>query len=144
MKTEYDINLLNSISHELSLSDIVIHEQTDSIVEDIEKKFVMGFNGIDWTKSNVIFSERINLGADEYLLEIGKFLKMIYESYPNLLEAKVIVFGDSLTNLGYEINFKDFVNLYENFISIPQHTYVWFIEQKQCINFTFENEIFFG
>lgn len=143
MRTEYDKNLLETIGEEFPQLKVTIHEQRDLLIDQIEAKFVMGFNGIDWSKNNILFSAK-SLDQNKHLLQSEKFLKEFYKIYPHLFESKVVVFGDGLTNLGYEMNFKDFISLHEKFLSIPQHTYLWFLEEKLCANFTFENEIFFG
>jgi hypothetical protein len=144
MKTEYDKELLFALGQKILSGSVKIHEQTDRIIEEIEAKFAMGLNGIDWEKHEIIFSEHSGSNQDDYLNEAGKFLKKIKDTYPYLLDERIIVLGDGLINLSYEMKFSDFLSLYDKFLSIPQHTYIWFIEPKKCINFTFENEMYFG
>lgn len=144
METEYDKGLLLYIENNGFSNIIKINEQVDDVIEDIEENFVMGFGGIDWGQSEIICSQKLDSNFVKYLEKTKVFLEGIGKSFPNLLDEKVCVIGDNLTNYSYEMAFKDFMHVSEQFLSIPQHTYIWFADSKKCINFSFENEVYFG
>lgn len=90
------------------------------------------------TKKKLYFySLKENEDIEPHLLKISTF-------FDGLLHEKIIIIGDGLTNLGYGMRFEDFIRLNKHFLSIPQHIFIWFNNQKKCINITFENDLFFG
>lgn len=143
MKTEYDKELLNSLKDKIASEEIIVHNNVNKIVEEIESFYPMGFSGIDWLKSEYIFCQTISLNENKST-EILEFFYKIIDRYPELIDEKIIVIGDSLTELAYEVKFSNFLILFNHFFSIPQHTYVWFRKSRKCINLTFENTIYFG
>lgn len=144
MNTEYDIGLLNTFKEEITSGIVKIHDDSSSIIEEIEANLPFKYGRIDWNAWQFIY--HLDLGDDNSQLpeKARAFLKKIENDFPALINEKIIVIGDNLTDLGYEMEFGDFLELQEAFISIPQHTYIWFPEAKKCINITFENELFFG
>lgn len=142
--TEYDIEILSFIEQNSLINIIKVSEHTDSVINEIESNFTMGFSGIDWNERNIVYSQILNTNPIEYLIEAKKFLFSITKLYPHLLNEKISIIGDNLTNLLYEMTFIDFIDMSDLFLSIPQHTYIWFAASKKCINFTFENEAYFG
>ena len=144
MMTHYDDELKNHLNTLLLNNIVQISDTVDELILDIESEYHIGFNGIDWTSHKyidmVIFSE--NLIEKQRTIDI--FLKKIKKNYPDLLNEKVNVFGDSLTNLNYQMPFKYFIENSNLFFNLPQHTYIWFPQSKLCINSTFEGEIYFG
>lgn len=143
MKTKYDNEILVEFENEILEDVIKVHENIDDFINQLEQNYPMGFNGIDWDKRKPLFL--INFRSEAILLEKidDEFLK-ISQAFPEMLNEKIVVIGDNLTELGYEINFKDFIRLKKIFLSIPQHLYLWFPKIKKCINITFENELIFG
>ena len=75
---------------------------------------------------------------------IDAFLKNIIHNSPNLIDEEIIIIGDGALNLGYKTNFKTFLKSYNTFFELPQDTYIWFSKSKKIINYTFEDELFFG
>jgi hypothetical protein len=144
-KTIYDIELLLSLKEKAPNIDILIHEMTDNFFEEIEKYYPIGFNGIDWKKHKPILFELIDDTNNEGVnIKIFSFFLRLTNEHPYLQDENVVVFGDNLTSIACQMKFKDFIELFDDFCSIPQHTYIWFMASKKCIHFTFENELFFG
>ncbi|WP_223560404.1 hypothetical protein [Chryseobacterium lathyri] len=143
MKTIHDNELLAKLKTEIKENTIIIHENIKDLISEIEANYPMGFSGIDWDKKKPLFF--IDFNSEANLLEKvdDEFLKIL-NAFPELLNEKLIVIGDNLTELGYEASFKDFIGLNKLFLSIPQHVYLWFPKIKKCINITFENELIFG
>ncbi|WP_294281696.1 hypothetical protein [uncultured Chryseobacterium sp.] len=111
-----------------------------SFVKDINANYPMGFSGIDWDKKKPLVF--INFNSPNVLSDkINSEFSNIFTSFPELLNEKAIYIGDDLTELGYEIWIKDFIQFKEFFLSIPQHIYLWFPTIQKCINITFEDEL---
>jgi len=142
--TIYDQEIISFISDNNFLNKVIIEKDVDNVIEQIEDNFIMGYNGIDWEQNLIIFSKRMSPLPEEYIKESRFFLEKINKSYPNLLEEIIYIIGDNLTDLSYKMSFHCFLLFFDKFLLIPQHTYIWFIKSKKCINFTFENEVFFG
>ena len=123
---------------------IKFNENVDDVINKIEQNFIMGYSAIDWGKNKILYTQKLSLENEKYLQDAKKFLEKVIISFPNLLKEKVILIGDALTNLSYEMTFEFFLLVFEQFLLIPQHLYIWFVESKKCINFSFENEVFFG
>ncbi len=143
--TEYDIELLNELNKEIEKGVVKILENTDSFFDDIERWYPIGFSGVDWSKKEYIFF--FDLNEDSKVLvsqKVGEYLQQIIEKFPELLDENLIVLGDGLTNLGFEMKLIDFMKINKLFFVIPQHTYIWFTETKKLINLTFEGELYFG
>lgn len=140
MKTEYDIELLEVLERKIEFE---FECNTNEYFKILSKQYSNKFNRIDWYKNGFIFHKVVD---DEQKKQkcINGFLKGIVVSFPQLLIEQVIFIGDSLTNIAYKMIFSDFINVNEYFLSIPQHSYVYFSKSKKCINYTFEDELFFG
>lgn len=143
MKTEYDIELLKDLKDYISNGLIKIHDYTAQFVDDMEKNFRMGFNRIEWSDDNYLYYENLIENKDKNKV-ISNFLRKIAQNHPEILNETVVVIGDGVTNLGYEMKYSDFMKTNHYFFDLPQHTYVFFIASKRCINLTFEDELFFG
>lgn len=143
MKTKYDNELLVKLEHEIGENKIKVHENINIFMDEIEANYPMGFSGIDWDKKKPLFY--IDFNSESMLLQKidDEFIKIL-NIFPELSNEKLVIIGDNLTELGYEISFNDFIRLKNFFLSIPQHMYLWFPNIKKCINITFENELIFG
>lgn len=144
MKTIYDNELISYIKYNHLSHVIKVDEQTDEVVKNIEENFVMGFSGIDWEQNEVIYSQKLDSDLEKYLDEAKIFLEKVRLLFPDFIGEKVFIIGDNLTNLSYEMTFEYFLNTFDQFLSIPQDIYIWFADSKKCINFSFENEVYFG
>lgn len=144
METAYDKEIKLYIEKWGFSKFVNINEQTEDVVIQIEENFIMGFSGIDWEQNEIIYSQKLDSDPEKYLNEAKIFLDKICISFPNLLDERVIVVGDNLTSLSYDMKFEYFLYLFDQFLSIPQHFYCWFPVSKKCINFSFENEVYFG
>lgn len=142
METNFDKELLKQLKNELDKS-ITIHININDFLKDIKINYPMGFSGIDWDTKKPLFYVDFN-SEDRLLKEIDENLRKILNIFPELLDEKLIMIGDNLTELGYEITFRNFIRLKNIFLSVPQHIYLWFPKIKKCINITFENELIFG
>lgn len=141
METNYDKELL----HELKEVDInvTIHKNIDFFLNSISNNYPMGFSGIDWDMKKPLFY--IDFETETNLFEnLEGELSKILKICPELNSENLVFIGDNLTEFGYEISLNNFIKFKKNFLSIPQHIYMWFPKIKKCINITFENEIIFG
>lgn len=144
MKTQYDKELITKLENEITEKIIHIYENTDDFIKEIEDNYPMSSSRIDWVTKKPLYFVDLSENEKIFLENSTKILLEISLIYPELINEKTIVIGDSLTELGYEVNFEHFIKLNNLFLSIPQHIYLWFPRIKKCINVTFENEIIFG
>lgn len=144
--TEADIELLEIFKISVLQGYTIIHHNNTVFFEILEEKFPIGFNRIDWNKHKEYFSESLGNTKNQTEKEehIKFFLNKISISFPELKQEKVIVFGDNSIDLAYEMNFEVFVKHAHLFFELPQHTYVLFTESMKCLNYTFEDVIYFG
>lgn len=143
MNTYYDQVLIDTFQNEIISKNIIIHENTE-IVEVIEVKYIMGSSSIDWSKNNLIYFREFDCNQETFLKEIIKDLNLIHKKYLNSKNEKILLIGDNLINLSYEMNFDFFLNNYQEFLTIPQHTYIWFYNLEKCLNISMTNKLYFG
>ncbi|MNS92596.1 hypothetical protein D3C72_1267390 [compost metagenome] len=143
MKTGYDKELINSLCNSKNNNHIYVIDDPENIIAGIEQQYSFGYSGIDWgtVKYDYFFDlKKSNLSVDQ---DMEKCLQEVVNMVPEIINAEAIFFGDAL-NLAYSMQFSDFIELHQLFLSIPQHSYLWFPKLKKCINFTLESEFFFG
>ena len=141
MQSFYDKELYSYFEREQLLSQIKISDTADEIISQLEQKFNFGYSGIKWNEQNILLSQKISAKEETNIMY---FLSGVIKLFPSLHQEVAFLVGDNLTELVYEMNFSVFLNCYEVFLLIPQHTYIWFPESQRCINFTFEDEVYFG
>jgi len=143
--TAYDKELLEIFRDSIAVNKIKVEQNVNSFITEMEENFDFGYNGINWNSNNVIIYENVYNEREEKKNEnIYYFFENLKNNYHNLTDAKIIVIGDNLTNLGYVMRFDFFCNNSIPFLELPQDTYIYFLELKKIINYTFEDEIFFG
>lgn len=145
MNSEYDDRLLSELELEINSNIIKIHGSSSGFFDEIAAHYPTGFSGINWGQTTPILFEKIE-SSDQIQRQavINHFLEDIIVNLPELQNEVVVVAGDNLINLAFEMKYKDFISVNMHFFSIPQHTYIWFTQSKKCLNLTFEDEIFFG
>lgn len=141
--TEYDKELLKIFEHDIFNNNIIIDQNTEVYIAEIEDKFDFVYSGIDWNEKNTKFFEKLDENSNKSEI-VNLFFNKITASFPILKNEQIIVLGDYVTNIGYIMNFDFFVKNNKYFFELPQDTYVWFLESKKIINYTFEDELFFG
>ncbi len=145
MMSAYDEELVESLRKEIENEDIKVCEETLSHFNEMGKIYPPAHNGIDWDKKGIdYFKDLSSFSGKEQGEMVSKSLEEIVAEYPDLLDEEVVVLGDSLTELGYLMKFKKFIELQDDFFSVPQHCYVFFSKRKKCINLTFEGYLYFG
>ncbi|PKF74193.1 hypothetical protein [Chryseobacterium sp. PMSZPI] len=142
--TEFDIEITNILKKEFENNTIAIEEDTDRYIDEMENHYPFGYSGVDWTKKDNILSLDVKSTEGNRREQINIFFKEILKDYPNLIDEEVIIVGDGALNYGYMIRFENFIELFHLFFELPQDTYVWFLDSKKLINYTFEDELFFG
>ena len=105
----------------------------------------MGLSGINWNKSRpLIFLHLGSKSSSQKEELIEKCLQQVIELDQENKSAKIVVVSDGQLNCAYKMEFGKFTALWKLFFTLPQHTYVYFLDSKRCLNYTFEGELIFG
>ncbi len=139
--SQYDDDLQKTLSKMLDKNDFRIVDP-NPYFQRIEKYFPISNNGIEWSLVQNRLFEAVKLNNRNH--EVSKFINEVLLNYPDLKKETVTVIGDDLTEFGYELSFKHFINCFEKFLEVPQHIYVIFNDSNACMNYTFEDDIYFG
>ncbi|GEM_PF-2060164 len=142
--TEFDLEILSILKNDIENGKIIVQKNTDSYIEEMENYYPFGYNSIDWMKKDNVFYVDLKNLTNNKNETIDVFFKNIIHNSPNLIDEEIIIIGDGALNLGYKTNFKTFLKSYNTFFELPQDTYIWFSKSKKIINYTFEDELFFG
>jgi len=139
MATVYDQELLEALSN---FSDIEVIGDPGPYFKLIEERFPIAMNRVDWSaKANHRFLDLQGLEANQKLTSLRSFVEE--------LEAKsedqyVVVIGDGAQENAYRFELSILKHVIGYFTSMPQHVFVLFEKSGACLNYTFEDELFFG
>lgn len=113
--------------------------------ELIERLYPIGQNRIEWGDVKYTISKKVDL-SDEInaKVQILSFLQEVKEVLNVSDEILILVFGDEAIENVYEMPFYILESNVIDFFGLPQHTYVIPLNGSWCINYTFEDELFFG
>jgi hypothetical protein len=59
-------------------------------------------------------------------------------------DDRCVVFGDSATEVAFELSFRDLLDLFTLLFALPQATYVLTADGSWCFAFTFEEDMYFA
>ena len=141
----YDKEIKNFISNEIKNGIISLEPDSNKYFDEIETYYPIGFSGIDWNEKGNLFYYDLNQLSDfEKTNAINKILSEFILKNKEYKQQPVAIIGDGAIENVYLMLFEEFLNVQNYFFELPQHTYVYFIEIKKCLNYTFENELIFG
>ncbi|QQL50730.1 hypothetical protein [Mucilaginibacter ginkgonis] len=126
------------------LNDLILaYESSEKWFSLLDRKYPIGLNRIDWSKVDDI-QESLSSDTVEGLEKVPEFLAEIALKENLAYDAEVVVFGDGVMDNAYTLTFAEFAKHYRLFFELPQHTYVWFKGIEKLLNYTFEDDLFFG
>lgn len=141
MNSYYD-NILIQYATGLKMKFTVISDLSNYI-EYINTHFPFAGERIDFSKLDYTKfrdSDNQNISCDA----AGFFNELLNERICNQNDD-IVYIGDSSTNNGYELSFKEMLKIIPFLVSeIPQHHYFLFKDKKKIVYISFENEIAFG
>ncbi len=140
----YDLELITLLAKAIRDRQVILHNISNFYFDVLEQFYPIGFNRISWNRIDHVYENLAGLETEKKRVLINSFFENILKNYPQLLNARVFVFGDGEMGLTYEMNFTLFKDLAIEFFEFPQHTYAYFKELNKCINYTFEDELYFG
>jgi len=122
---------------------IKVTEKSDGYFNFLEENYPIGLNRINWSK---VANHRLLIlsGDKDRLVKILKFLNEIVEDCNIDKYDEIVVWGDQTIDNAYTLNIEDFLTSFQLFFDLPQHTYGWFKKIDKIINYTFEDELYFG
>lgn len=129
---------------------IVKFEDDEQYFDNLQSKFPVVGNGIAWNKvANHLFFDLERLKDDQIL-----YSKVLEESWLAIMQAlreleidemqEVIIIGDNVLDVALRIPVGKINALYKAIFDLPQHTYILPEDASWCINYTFEDRLFFG
>jgi hypothetical protein len=114
----------------------------------IEDNFPMGLNRIAWEKvKEHHFLDLSNISTTKEQQKrkvVHDFFRNVEQMYPIIAQKKFIIIGDNALHQGYKMGWDIVQKSAHFFIDYPQHTYIIEEEGTICINYTFEDELYFG
>ena len=142
----YDFEIKEKVVDRYSKSiTSIIKLNVDRYFELIELNFPMGLNRINWEEVENHRTIEVNL-KDELnsKFEILNFFQELKrESIVNESD-NIFVFGDGSIENVYKMPFYVLEENVMEFFTLPQHTYIINENADWCINYTFEDDLFFG
>lgn len=125
----------------------ILVESQESWFEVLEKKFPIGLNRIAWKSVNEV--DMISLGKltenkEEVKEKILSFILTKFDQV-NINDAeRLIVLSDGALEETYSIVVSDLKQIFEHVLFLPQHTYIIPQSGEWCLNYTFEDDLYFG
>lgn len=73
----------------------------------------------------------------DFLLEFGSAAGLGQDD-------RCVLFGDSVTEVAFELSFGDLLDLFPSIFALPQATYVLTADASWCFAYTFEGDMYFA
>lgn len=141
----YDKEIVDKLRSCYDPGQIVILNDNSGFFDEIEKNFVIGLNRIDWIKNSYEFEAKIDLKDD---LNAKVNILSFFQKVKNIMgiddEVIVQIGGDEALDKVYELPLYMLEANVLDFFSLPQHTYVVPTDFSWCVNYTFEDILYFG
>ena len=113
----------------------------------LEDMFPIGLNRIAWQKVGV--QEMLHIGSTsenkaEAKEKVLNFMNSKFKQNNVCEDEGVIVLSDGALEDTYTVKVSDLKQIFEHIFFLPQHTYVIPKNGQWCLNYTFEDDLFFG
>ncbi|MGL5891291.1 MAG: hypothetical protein ACRC3B_15485 [Bacteroidia bacterium] len=141
----YDNELRTLLSEEITNNSIVVINNTKDHFDYIGTHFPISANRIDWREvKDSIHSHLTKEETERFASCLNLFFENIESKYPINDNETILIIGDSLTDFSYQMSYDIFKKTAIHFLQIPQHTYCLLMNINCCLNYTFEDSIYFG
>ena len=140
----YDEEFISTLK-KLGLQIVV--ENQESWFEVLENMFPIGLNRIAWQK--VSESEMLHIGSisenkAEAKEKVLNFMTSKFRQNNVCEDEQIMVLSDGALENTYSVKASDLKEVFEHIFFLPQHTYVIPKNGQWCLNYTFEDDLFFG
>jgi hypothetical protein len=135
--TEFDKDLLSGLKPEIDSGIIAVSDNSDYYFKVVASKFKTRLGRVVWEDANLIWSS-----SESYESLYAVLLKIGDEN--SLFDKYFHLFGDNLTHLVYKMPFNTLLDKFELFRQIPQHLFAIGEEETYCLNYTFEDDLYWG
>jgi hypothetical protein len=127
----------------LEAGDIAIGNDFDALFKLVQKKFPILGTRIDW-RAIPHFHQHINAAYPDCLVEIRDAVSQLIDKYlPNEKRIVSICF-DGGTDAVLTCSLDTLKKIAPDVFTTPQHIYVLPSDGSWCINYSFEDDLFFG
>lgn len=143
--------LLLELAHWIRTGEIQVERDNQPFFDRVDEAFPISFSRIDWSAvpgADVLPPPRtreqgnIDLGA--HMPAIRAFLQKAENVLGIDAETMVLVLGDGQMDTVLRMRYDLLCEHLEEILGLPQHTYVIPEDASWCINYTFEDDLFFG
>lgn len=141
---DFDQELRNKV-HNVIGETLEVVLDGEKYYELLEKRFPIGLNRIEWTKIDQYRSKEIDFGNREIAkTEVLNFIFNVVKIADVKEGDEVVVLSDDALNNTYKMKFSVLLDCIDEIFFLPQHTYVLPLDANWCLNYTFENDLYFG
>jgi hypothetical protein len=144
----YDNELTILLSEDITNNSIVTINNTEEYFDYISAHFPISANRIDWGEIKDSINSHLTIeetdNSELFANRLNLFFENIESKYPINDNETILIIGDSLTDFAYQMSYTVFKKTAIHFLRIPQHTYCLLMNINCCLNYTFEDSIYFG
>lgn len=138
----YDKDFISSIN---DIEDVQALPEDLGYIDQLKKNFPIEVNRIAWPRVMEYCYKKIKISDISVAkTEVLQFLDRIKVWADIDGSQKVIVISDGALEKSYQMSFSSFEAIFDKIFFLPQHTYVVPVNLSWCINYTFEDDLYFG
>ena len=139
--------LLDEFAPEIRASRVIVHDTDKRWFDALRRMFPTRTSGVCWEElpnARSRHAETSRFLLPERAKEIRDFLMEFGEAARLGQDDRCIVFGDNVTEMAIEMPFRDLIDRFLVFFSLPQGTYILTADACWCFAFTFEGDMYFA
>lgn len=126
------------LSELLATGEVTLVDEDEPYYTKLASRFPWRFGRIAWDEAGVCISEHC---TDELVLE--RFFSRVRSEIGYALVDPLIILGDNMY-FGVMTQWRSIVLVLGSITSLPQHLYVVPPDVSWCVNYTFEDDLYYG
>jgi hypothetical protein len=125
--------------------EIVSTSEVEKFSDFITNNFPYRLGRVQFNIKDLVLSKSDFIGGSEQEWIDAIKEKLIYLGKEfEIMDSEFVLIGDNEILNSYKFIFKDFLEYFWIFLSIPQHTYLISKDGKYLISYTFEDDLYFA